>query len=57
MLTQKSNYNVVHKGSNIVLSGSGACGLVTTVVYTTMLYYKVKGCRPKLSAVSDADMA
>ena len=57
MPTQKSNYNVVHEGSDIVLSGFGACGLVSTVVYTMVLYYKVKGCRPKLGAVSDADMA
>ena len=47
----------MHKGSDVVLSGTGACSLVSTVVYTTVLYYKVKGCRPKLGAVSNADMA
>ena len=47
----------MHEGSNVVLGGTGAYGLVSTVVYTTVLYYKVKGCRPRLGAVSDANMA
>ena len=47
----------MHIGNNVVLSGTGACSLVSAVVYTTVLYYEVKCCRPKLGAVSDADMA
>ena len=52
---KKMSNAVMHKGSNIVLSETGACGLVSTVIYTMVLYYEVKGCRPKLGAVSDAD--
>ena len=43
---------VVHEGSDVVLSGSGACGLVSTGVYTTCYTTMVRGVRPKLIAIS-----
>ena len=57
MPTEKSNYNVVHVGSNVVLSELALAALVSTGIYTMYLYYKVRGVRPKLVAVSYADAA
>ena len=50
-------HSVVHEGSDVVLSELALAALVSTGSYTKYLYYEVRGLRPKLVAISNANMA